>query len=419
MIKMPHWPIPLGRKPIELGLERIAKLLEALGNPQDKLPPVIHITGTNGKGSTTAFTRSIFEAAGYKVHSYISPHLVYFNERINILGCNIEDNFLYEMNEECRIAAENLNLELTFFEGTTAAAFLAFSRVPADLLILEVGMGGRLDATNVISHPAMSIITSISLDHTDFLGDDLIKIAYEKGGIIKPNCPCVISQQYEQVSDFLHKIAWQRNSPCFAFEYDWMIEPGLYKSKERTIHIPELSLAGVHQYLNAGNAITAAINLKQFNISDEHIIKGLSSAVWPARLQKLKEGAFNLPKDWQLWVDGAHNEAGAHVISVWLDDQIEIPTYMIFGMTKGRDCKVFLSSFVNKVYYLIGVLIESEPSSYSGEFVSNEAKKLGMKADSAESIEDAIAKIIAIEKSPARILVCGSLYLAGEVLYRI
>lgn len=416
MIKMPHWPIPLGRKPIELGLERIKLLLAELGNPQDKLPPVIHITGTNGKGSTTAFTRSIFEAAGYKVHSYTSPHLVCFNERINILGCNIEDNFLYEINEECRIAAEKLKLELTFFEGTTAAAFLAFSRVPADLLLLEVGMGGRLDATNVIERPAMSIITSISLDHVDFLGDDLIKIAYEKAGIIKQDCPCVISQQYKEVAEFIHKITWQRNSPCFSFEYDWMIEPGLYRSKKRTIEIGELSLAGVHQYLNAGNAITAAIHLKQFNISDEHIVKGLSSAVWPARLQRLKEGSFKLPKDWQMWVDGAHNEAGAHVISVWLEDQETMPTYMIFGMTKGRDCQAFLASFVGKIDHLFGVLIESEPSSYNGEFVSNEAKKAGINATSCESIEDAIRKIVSMEKSPARILVCGSLYLAGEVL---
>jgi dihydrofolate synthase/folylpolyglutamate synthase len=419
-MKMPHWPIPLGDKPIDLDLSRIKLLLEELGNPQEKLPPIIHVAGTNGKGSTVAFLRAIFQAAGYRVHTYTSPHLVNFNERIGILGCDIEDNFLYEVTEECRLAAEKQGIQVTFFEGTTAVAFLAFSKIQADIIILEVGLGGRLDATNVIDNPAMSIITNISLDHTDFLGDTTLKIAYEKAGIIKPNCPCIIAQQEMQVMDLLQKIAEANNSPCYAFEYDWIIDLDKYECKSRVIPIEKLSLPGIHQYMNAGNAITAAINLKQFNITDEHIAKGLRNAVWPARLQRLNEGAIlnMVPESWQIWIDGAHNESGAHVLSVWLEDQPLMPTYMIFGMTKGRNCKIFLEPFVNKIKHLMGVLIEAEPSSYSGEFVSNEAMQMDIDSKAATSIEEAILSIVAMEQLPARILVCGSLYLAGDVLFK-
>ncbi|OYX04063.1 MAG: hypothetical protein B7Z05_08885 [Thiotrichales bacterium 32-46-8] len=342
--------------------------------------------------------RSILQAAGLRVHTYTSPHLVSFNERIGILGCDIEDNFLYEVLEECRLASEKLAVPVTFFEGTTAAAFLAFSKVEADVIILEVGMGGRLDATNVIKNPIMSIITSISLDHTDFLGDNVVKIAYEKAGIIKPNCPCVISQQYEEVMDLLHEISEQNNSPCYSFEYDWIIDSNTYESQDRVIKLPKLSLLGVHQYLNAGNAITAAINLQIFNITDEHIIKGLSNAVWPARLQKLNDGKIvrMLPKTWQIWVDGAHNESGAHALSVWLQTQEVMPTYMIFGMTKGRDCNNFLESFTGRIKHLMGVLIEAEPSSYNAEFIRAKGSEMGIASSAADSIEDAIEMILAI-----------------------
>ena len=420
-MKMPHWPVFLGNKPTsDLSLNRISALLKQLGNPQDFLPPIIHVAGTNGKGSTVAFLKAIFQAAGYKVHTYISPHLVNFNERIGILGCDIEDKFLYEVTEECRIASEKIDNQVTFFEGTTAAAFLAFSKVKADIIIMEVGLGGRLDATNVIKYPAMSVITNIDIDHTEFLGNGLINIAYEKAGIIKPNCPCVISQQHPQVMELIQRIAVKNNSSYFAFEYDWVIGPELYESQDRIISLPKLGLAGDHQYLNAGAAITAAINLKEFAISDMQIVRGLENTIWPARLQQLKEGFLKnkIPKNWQIWIDGAHNEAASHVISIWLEDQPLMPTYMIFGMTKGRDCKVFLQNFVGKIKYLIGLLIEAEPSSYNSEFVSSEAKEVGIESIPADSIEDAIDKIISMETSPARILVCGSLYLAGDVLYR-
>lgn len=423
MVKMPHWPIPLGKKPIDLDLSRIRILLDALGNPQNTLPPVIHVAGTNGKGSTTAFLKSIFQAAGHKVHTYNSPHLVNFNERIGILGTNIDDNFLYEVTEECRVAAEKINLQLTFFEGTTAAAFLAFSKVKADVVIIEVGLGGRLDATNVVENPAMSIITSIDLDHTEFLGDTIAKIAYEKAGIIKPNCPCVISQQYSEAFGVLHFIAQQNNAECYSFEYDWVIyadEGGnlIYKTESQTLTFPKPNLQGDHQYLNAGNAITAVLNLKEFNISQEDIAYGIANATWPARLQKLTEGNIinKIPDNFEIWVDGAHNPAGARALSLWLKDQVLMPTYMIFGMTRGRNCQEFLSNFTGDIVHIAGVLIEAEPESYGGEFIRSQAELSGFKSSAHDSIDEALSQIINIETTKARIIVCGSLYLAGDLL---
>lgn len=420
MMKMPHWPVPLGKKPINLGLNRVGLLLEALGNPQKKLPPVVHVAGTNGKGSTVAFTKAIFEAAGYKVHTYTSPHLLTFNERIKILGSDIEDNFLYEVLEECRIATEKLGLEITFFEGTTAAAFLAFSLVPADIVILEVGLGGRLDATNVIEPCAMSVITSIDFDHMDFLGNSLESIAFEKSGIIKPNCPVVVSAQYPEVMEVIFKQSQRMNSPSLIFEYDWLISPGLYQSKNRDINLPELSLKGDHQYLNAGNAITVACNIDGFTVKDEDIIKGLKTATWPARLQLFECGEIvkQFNNKIEFWVDGAHNQSAALVLSNWLKEQNSlIPTYLVFGMTRGRDCKAFLAFFDDLIEHVIGVLIENEPSSYSGEYVSTQAKELGFDSSSAENLEQAIEILKKIIDKPCRVLVCGSLYLAGEFIH--
>ena len=425
MVKMPHWPIPMGNKPIDLDLSRVKTLLHLLGEPQNKLPPVIHVAGTNGKGSTTAFLKAIFEGAGYKAHIYNSPHLVRFNERITIAGEEITDDFLYEVTEECRLASEKINLQTTFFEGTTAAAFLAFSKVKADVVILEVGMGGRFDATNVIDTPAMSIITSIAMDHVEFLGDSLVKIAFEKAGIIKPNCHCVISQQYPEVLELLFKIAESRTSTSYAYEYDWIVSKNsdksfLYESPQKTFNLPAPSLQGDHQYINAGNAITAILNLKQFKISDEQIVKGIANAHWPARLQKLIDGRLvkQLPNNWQIWVDGAHNEAGAHALSIWLSDQPPLPTYMLFGMTKGRNCQAFLENFIDKVEHVVGITIEAEPSSYSGEYVKKEAEKMNISSSAYSSIEEALAAIVKIESKPARIIVCGSLYLAGDLLFK-
>ncbi len=422
---MPHWPVPIGNKPIDLGLTRVRSLLSKIGNPERKLPPIIHVAGTNGKGSTTAFLKSIWQAAGYKVHCYTSPHLVSFNERINILGTNIDDDLLYEVCEECRLASEAIDIRPTFFEGTTVAALLAFSKIEADLVILETGLGGRLDATNVIDNPLFSIITSISFDHTEYLGNSLDLIAREKSGIIKKNCPTIISQQYSEAMEVILKFCDALESKSYAFEYDWMVlknENNLpaYRSKDKELLFPRLGLIGDHQYINAGNAITAALQAKDFKIKDEDIISGLTKASWPARLQRLLDGEIinKLPKNWEIWVDGAHNEAGAHVLSMWLEESPEIPTYMIFGMTRGRDCQKFLNSFKGKIKHIGGVLIEAEPSSYGSEYIKLEAVKAGFDAQAYEDVDQALFEITKKENDPARIIICGSLYLAGDILYK-
>jgi dihydrofolate synthase / folylpolyglutamate synthase len=424
MVRMPHWPIPLGNKPVDLGLERVRALLEAVGNPHKTLPPIVHFAGTNGKGSSLAFLKAILMQANYKVHTYTSPHLVLFNERINLCGEDISDNFLYEIIEECRIAAESINLKPTFFEGTTVAAFLAFSRIPADILLIETGLGGRLDATNVFDNPALTVLTSISLDHTEFLGDHVTKIAYEKAGIMKRETPCVVSNQYPDVFAVIEKKANEIDVPLIAYEYDWVVEERkqggfLYKSIGKNLVIDKLSLVGEHQFINAGNAITAALNLLDFNISDEAIIKGLNNTYWPARLQKLKTGAIvnKLPDNWQLWVDGAHNIGGAHILSLWMQHS-SVPIYAIVGITRGRDSTNFLRVFSNYVTFVVGVKVDAEPSSYSAEHMANSAKEAGMASYAADSLQDAIDLVIKEAKTPGIILVCGSLFLAGDLLFK-
>jgi dihydrofolate synthase/folylpolyglutamate synthase len=243
-------------------------------------------------------------------------------------------------------------------------------------------------------------------------------------GLSGDGCPCVISQQYPEVMELLLSVTEQRESESYAYLYDWTVSPDgenlFYESPNKSIILPSPSLKGDHQYLNAGNAITAALNLKQFNISEEHIAQGISKAFWPARLQKLRDGRIinQLPDNLEIWVDGAHNEAGAHVLSLWLKEQPIMPTYMIFGMTKGRDCRKFLTPFIGKIKYLAGVLIEAEPASYNENYVSEEAKALNIDASGYDSIEEALRFISSSEKNKARIIVCGSLYLAGDILYK-
>lgn len=423
--KLPHWPIPREKSRIEPFLKNITDILSALGNPQKKLPPVIHVAGTNGKGSTVAFTKSIFQAAGYRVHSYTSPHLIRYNERVSIHGEEISDDFLFEVIEETRIKCLEHNIEPTFFEGTTAAAFLAFSKIPADILVLETGMGGRFDATNVIEKPLMSILTSISYDHTEYLGNTLHDIALNKAGIIKQNQPCIVSQQYQESFNIIEHVATELNSPIYAFEYDWIVEKETqgftYKSKmSNDIYLPEIGLVGDHQIINAGNAITAALIAKDFIISENDIKKGIKQAFWPARLQKLKDGPIfdQFGADWEIIVDGAHNESGAHIINLWLEQQDTIPTYLIFGMTKGRDVQKFISHLYKHVKSVMTVPIESEPLSYTAEEVSSKLNDIGINNTACHSIDDALTKILKLANSPSRILVCGSLYLAADVIYQ-
>lgn len=396
-MKLPFWPNPQGYRDIKFGLTRVYDLLSRLDNPHLKLPPTIHIAGTNGKGSTQAFLRAIFAEAGLAVHSYISPHLVNFNERINLAGKDISDEFLNEILHECKIASElEPKIPVTFFEGTTIAAFLAFSRVKADVLLLETGMGGRLDATNVLAEVLCSIITPISFDHQEFLGDTLEKIAAEKAGIIKKNCPLVIGKQNPQVLRVLENKA--REMVAEIFNYSPVDD--------------EVALTGDHQKENAGTAIAAIKAQKRFLISEEQIKNGLRKTFWPARLQKIS--AKNLDKNFELYLDGSHNPQGAETVVDFLRNQKNKKTFVIFSMLKDKDCPGFLNKISCAVDELIALEIPDEPKSRTALEIKEIADQIGIKTQIAENFSDAFVKIKCDE--PATILICGSLYLAGKFL---
>jgi dihydrofolate synthase/folylpolyglutamate synthase len=420
MVFMPKWPQPLGSKPIDFGLDRVLELLEKLGNPHKKLPPVIHYAGTNGKGSTIAFTRAILEAAGYKVHTYTSPHLLNFNERIVLSGNDISDHMLEQIADECRIAAGDMRI--TFFEGTTAMAYLAFSKVEADIVLLETGMGGRLDATNVVDNPLCTVITPISFDHTEYLGPTIPIIAGEKAGIIKNKVPCVTSLQFDEAHNVLESKANEMEAPLYSFGYDWHAEKTssgmIYKSTDGDIELPAPSLIGDHQIINAGTAIAALKQCKNFDISENAYAEGLQKVKWLARMQQLKSGKLidMLPNDWEIWLDGAHNPAGAHIVSCIVDDWQDKPTYLICGFTKGRDPVEILKHFKDKAKFVCGVLVETEIAAQKSDVIAQAAKDVGIDSKGFNSIEESIEFLTSNDPSPARIIFCGSLYLASDAL---
>lgn len=420
---MPHWPVPMERASTRLGLDNIRNFLELLGDPQDKMPPVIHVAGTNGKGSTIAMLRAIFEAAGLKVHVYTSPHLLEFNERIVIAGQKISDDILNPILEECRIVAEQNELKISFFDGTTAAAFIAFSRFKADIVLLETGLGGRIDATNIVAKPIITIITQISFDHIEMLGDSIDKIAYEKVCIMKPGVPCVVSMQFAEAHAVIEKYAEQISAPLVRFEYDFGVdyENGkmIYQSEDYNFTFPVLSLIGDHQYINAASAITAVKLLKGVKISDEQIRYGLSHANWPGRLQRLTRGKLyeSLPKDWEIWLDGAHNEAGTKAVANWLSTKLDSPVFVIMGITRKRDIKRLLRPLKSTITQIIGVSVKSEPLSYSGQEIATSALELGFDATSADDIEDAVDYLCKnIQQQRVRIVITGSLFLVADAL---
>jgi dihydrofolate synthase/folylpolyglutamate synthase len=422
MVFMPHWPIPYGKRPIDLGLERIKELLARLGNPHKKLPPVVHVAGTNGKGSTIAFLKSILEAAGYRVHRYISPHLTQFNERICLAGNNISDEYLYEICEETRLAASDL--QTTFFEGTTAAAFLAFARTPADIVLLETGMGGRLDATNVIDKPAATVITPIGFDHTEYLGETLAQIAAEKAGIIKAGVPCIISWQHDEAYKTLESRCHQLQAPIFAHAKQWDFrhhskDTFLWSDGDKTFEFPLPALQGAHQMINASAAIACLQWLPaEFQFKLEDIANGLIKAKWPARLERIETGvlARKLPPGWELWLDGAHNVQAAEIMASIVDSWDDKPLILINGRTAERDIAGFLKYFQGKASHVIGVTVQSEPRAEKGELISQVAHELGFTTASFDFIDDAVQHAISLGYDQARILACGSLYLAGDIL---
>ncbi len=424
-MKFAFWPNQKGYRDIELGLSRVYDLLARLGNPHLKIPPTIHIAGTNGKGSTLAFLYTIFTEANLSIHTYTSPHLVNFNERIILTGKEISDEFLNECLHECKKAAEKFpEIAVTYFEGITVAAFLAFSRVPADLLLLETGMGGRLDATNVLPKILASIITPISFDHTDFLGKTLAKIAFEKGGIIKKNCPVLVGKQKPSALKTLENQAATLNSELKTVGKDWKIikqkQGFLFEGFGRKISLPSPSLLGSHQIENAALAIAAALNQKRFAISDFVLKSALTKTFWPARLQKIKSGKFFkiLPKNCELYLDGSHNLQGAATILEFLKNQQNKKIFVIFSMLKDKNCTDFLKKISKKIDVLLAMEIPNETKSFKAKEITKIAKNLGIKVENVSDFEEAFAEISKNQKDveDSLILVCGSLYLAGSFL---
>ncbi len=430
--KMPHWPIPRGNRDINLGLDRMRLLMAKLGNPHKKLPPIIHVGGTNGKGSTLAYLQSMFESAGYSVHKYISPHLINFNERITLAGNLISTELVDQFAEECRYVSEKEDIPITFFEGITAIAFLAFSRFPADVLLLEVGMGGRLDATNVVEEVIASIITSISFDHIEHLGNSITSIAKEKAGIIKPKSFCVFSWQVSEAMDILIEKAKEVDCKRYACGYDWIFNRNSDESfdiafDDRQLTFPKPSLVGIHQYINASTAAMAGIKLMDHfpKLSLEHISSGISRASWPGRMQQIKIGVLSkvLPSNIELWLDGAHNEAGAQMITATLQNmEPEGVLYAVHGRTIHRDMNVFLKYFQNIVELISCIEIMGEPDSEDPHRIKNACEELGIQAIISDSIKDSVKDIVRYhsekygENVLGRIIICGSLFLAGDVM---
>lgn len=395
-------------------------LLDDLGRPHDNLPPVVHVAGTNGKGSVIAFLRAILEAAGYRVHVFTSPHLVRFNERIHVAGKEISDDALCALLEECE--AINAGRPITFFEITTAAAMLAFARTPADVLLLETGLGGRLDATNTVKKPLLTAITPVSMDHQSFLGNTIEEIVGEKAGIMKAGVPCVVAAQTRMGKRILAARAQAAGAPLVAEGQDWFVlsrASGLtYNSGETVRDLPVPALAGKHQIRNAGHAIAIAERMEGFDISDAAIAKGLSTARWPARLQHLTAGplAELLPEGWELWLDGGHNPAAGKVLADHTRGWRDQPLHLVMAMMTGKDPIGFLKPMESVVSSLHGIPIPGEAASLSAEKAALAAQYLGIDATAGETVETAIRAIVENNDAPARILICGSLYLAGHVL---
>ncbi|MDE2446992.1 MAG: bifunctional folylpolyglutamate synthase/dihydrofolate synthase [Alphaproteobacteria bacterium] len=414
--------LSLHPKIIDLSLDRMHRILAKLGNPEARLPPVIHIAGTNGKGSTLAMSRAILEAAGLSVHCYTSPHLVKFHERIRVAGELISEDALSALLEECEQA--NGSEPITFFEITTAAAFLAFSRTKADYLILEVGLGGRLDATNVIERPAVSVITSIGLDHQQYLGETIEEIAREKAGILKRGCIGIVGAQSPEVRNEIEAVADKIGAPLQIAHQEWQsyMQHGrfVFQDERGLLDLPLPALQGPHQIDNAGNAIAALRALEDPHITDGAIAVGLQSVQWPARMQRLAGGHLNtmLPKDAEIWLDGGHNGPAGVVLAQTLRDmQVKTnkPLVMIWGMLNTKNPGSFISQFKGLAQRVFTIAIPDEINTIAAQDLAAIAHQYGVEARSASSLQNALEQAASLHPAP-RIVICGSLYLAGHVL---
>jgi len=419
--------LALHPKRIDLSLDRMWRILDALGRPERKLPPVIHVAGTNGKGSTVAFMRAMLEAAGKSVHVYTSPNLVRLNERFRLGRANgggvlVGDDELVATLAECERA--NGDQPITVFEIETAAGLLLFSRHPADVLLLEVGLGGRLDATNVVERPLASVITPVSIDHVDFLGDTLEKIAIEKAAILRRGVPAVVSRQTEGPLSVILARGEEVGAPLHVAGQDWVAgeERGrlVYQDTDGLLDLPPPRLFGRHQFDNAGTAI-AALRAAGLKLPASAFEQGVVAADWPARMQRLATGTLppRAPAGSELWLDGGHNADGGRTIAgalADLEERVSRPLVLIVGMLSTKDAEGFLRNFAGLARALIAVPI-GQDKGIAPEALAATARRVGITAQSAPSVEEALAMVCALElEPPPRVLITGSLYLAGAVL---
>jgi len=410
-------------KLIDLSLERMLRLCAALGDPQDRLPPVVHVAGTNGKGSTTAFLRAIAEAAGLKVHVFTSPHLVRFAERIRLAGTLITDAHLAEVLE--RVEAANAGLPITFFEITAAAALLAFSEVPADLCLLEVGLGGVLDATNVVARPALCVIAPVDIDHREFLGDTLAAIAGEKAGILKRGVPAVIARQPGEAAEVIEARAEALGAPLtvMGVDFDAWAERGrlVVQAGDRLLDLPSPSLPGRHQIDNAGLAVAAALRLGDPRIDEAAIAAGVASAVWPARFQRLTAGPLGQrarAAGADLWLDGGHNPHAARALALAIGDLAARdgrPVTVICGLLGNKDADGFFAAFADLKPRVLAIAFEADAAS-PPERLAAAARAAGLRAKVCGDVSAALDEALTGDGPPPHVVICGSLYLAGEVL---
>ncbi|MFA5581120.1 MAG: folylpolyglutamate synthase/dihydrofolate synthase family protein [Paracoccaceae bacterium] len=417
----PHSDIILSRmmelhpKVIDLTLDRVWRLLAALGHPERDLPPVIHIAGTNGKGSTQAMIRAGLEAAGKRVHAYTSPHLARFHERIRLAGDLISEDALSALLAECEAA--NDGAPITYFEITTVAAILAFARTPADYTLLEVGLGGRLDATNVVERPALTVITPVSIDHTQFLGDTLPEITGEKAGIIKRGVPCIVGPQADDALDVIEARATRLGAPLLVHGQHWHVteERGrlVFQDEAGLLDLPLPNLIGAHQVANAGAALAA---LRALDMGDTAFEAAVTRAEWPARMQRLRHGPLvDAAGNAEIWLDGGHNPAAGLAVAEALTRLPPRPTHLICGMLNTKDIAGFLRPLAAHAQSLHAVTIPGEAATLAAADTAAHARTIGLPAHVAESPAAAIAAITATTPH-ARILICGSLYLAGQIL---
>lgn len=402
-------------KIIDLTLDRVHRMLAALGHPERHLPPVIHLAGTNGKGSTQAMIRAGLEAAGKTAHAYTSPHLAYFHERIRLAGELISEPALMALLDEC--VAANGGEEITFFEITTCAAFLAFSRTPADYTLLEVGLGGRLDATNVVDRPALTIITPVSIDHQQYLGDTLPEIAGEKAGILKRGVPCVVGPQEDEGLAVIEARAERLGAPLLAYGQHWHVSADrgrlIYQDERGLLDLPLPNLPGPHQIQNAGAALAA---LRHLGLDEAACEAAVSRASWPARMQRLRRGPLvDSAPQVELWLDGGHNPAGGAAIAATLAAMPTRPTHAICGMLNTKDIAGYLRPLQPHLQALHAVSIPGEANTLPAATTAAAAAVVAIPAQEAASVQAALQQIAAQDPT-ARVLICGSLYLAGTIL---